>query len=226
MTPAKVRIILGVVALGLSSAARADMCAWIDKKVAQKAVETLKSAGKYLDYCELCDGAKPEEKPVKSAAMRAVEGGKYFEVTVNDQAIDLAYAFVPSKEGKNKWRNLGKASGCPTSGVSALMTFPKEANENSWNGTYQGKNVKLILEQPSAGPWHHIQLAIGSSDNGNDRIEVEAQADMDGDRIRFKTPLGKCDFIVQKKNAKALTVKAATVCGPFGTTISGDYRKP
>lgn len=218
-----------IVSLGMSAAfdvAYADMCAWNDKATAQKAVKILETHDRYLDYCELCN-ASPTEKRIQDVSYKAVagEGGKYYEVFVNGEALDIAYAFVPTNEERNKFQNLGKLAGCKTSGVSAFVTYPKEKEPESWAGTYKTKHTTLILEVPTAGTWHHIQLQINASDNGNDRVEVTAQAELSHEAINAKTPFPGCGFVIKRNSAMFMEVAAGPSCGAFGDAISGTYTR-
>lgn len=50
------------------------------------------------------------------------DGNDYYEVTVNDKGIDLAYIYIPFEGG---YRNLAKLVGCPCEGVPTILPQEK-----------------------------------------------------------------------------------------------------
>src|SRR5262245_58862147 len=114
---------LGVVLASASSIARADQCAYVSAKEAERAAAILKRTKEMVEYCELCNGEGPKLTKIHDVKVTIIDPENR-EVTVNGQGIDLAYVFVPQKEGSHEYQNLAKLSKCNATGVSAVITYP------------------------------------------------------------------------------------------------------
>ena len=112
-------------ALFAPTLAHADQCAWITKDQAIAGARELGKmfGSKYLDYCEPCGDTAPIAKTVKAVSFAWADGSRTdFEVKVNGQPIDLAYAYVKvdtDDDGTlDTFQNLAATVGCPASDVT------------------------------------------------------------------------------------------------------------
>lgn len=55
------------------------------------------------------------------------DGNGYYEVTVNNKGVDLAYIYIPFEGG---YRNLAALVGCPCEGVPVVLPQDKMPQEN------------------------------------------------------------------------------------------------
>lgn len=110
--------------VSLPAVALADQCAWIPQSQAKEAKGVL-TGKRVLEWCEPCDEARPKSaaKAVKVTRVdvRRTEG-KLYELSVNGEAVDLAYLYVEVEPGR--WRNVAKVVGCRTTGVKPELTLP------------------------------------------------------------------------------------------------------
>jgi hypothetical protein len=108
------------------TAARADQCAWIPKATAEAAVRYLQPKAEWASYCEPCGETKPTYKVVaQGPQIRATASPDLWEVVVDGQPVDLAYAFVVRNPGENKLGNLAFLTGCPATDVSKTIPRPR-----------------------------------------------------------------------------------------------------
>jgi len=120
-------LILGLI-LSMSVNAMADVCYDIEDKVAQKAIDIIKTQKEIYEYCSICHDAEPKNIPVTN-----IQKGN--PIYVNDIALDLAHTYYKKD---NKFINLGVASGCIEDGEYNI-----EAElENLTNTT--SKKIKII----------------------------------------------------------------------------------
>jgi hypothetical protein len=104
--------------------ARADQCAWNEAAHATKAEAILAKHPKVIAYCEPCGDKAPGEPAIARDVTVATPQGDYREVSINGQAVDLAYTFV--QVSSTKYKNLAKMVGCPASGVSSSLKVADE----------------------------------------------------------------------------------------------------
>ncbi len=81
----------------------ADQAAWIIKAQAKKAVVLLKKQKQIKYYCPPCEDKSITSEEISTVQARAVKG-KYREVKINAEEIDLAYVYFKNSSGK--WKNL------------------------------------------------------------------------------------------------------------------------
>ena len=103
----------------LASVARADQCQLVDSGTAVRALQLLHDGPNVLTYCEPCGDRAPGE-PVRAARAGAERDamGSY-QVVIDRREVDLAYTYVQT--GPERFDNLAKLAGCPTSGVSPTL---------------------------------------------------------------------------------------------------------
>jgi hypothetical protein len=116
------RCVLALVLVAtLSTAARADQCAWVDEATAKAGAAVLTAGRRLIDYCEPCKG-RNKKAPVAIKADATVrpagKSGDYFEVVVDGKGVDLAYVFVEIDPKSKRFDNVAAKAGCPTRGVS------------------------------------------------------------------------------------------------------------
>ena len=124
---------------GLSGAARADRCAWLDDPaVAERAARELAARPFLVELCEPCGDVAPgAPEAVETVAVRPVDGS-FHQVFVNGRGIDLAHAYVPT--GPRGYHNLAALAGCHAPEVSPRL----RVEENAGDGI-------LITAEPAAG---------------------------------------------------------------------------
>lgn len=125
--------VLLIMLCGFSFNAYADICYDVNKEVAAKAVDIIKTQTEIYKYCSICEDTKPQEITVQS-----VKADK--SVYVNDEAIDLAHTYY--KEG-DKYVNLGIASGCIKDGEYNIAAKLDNLPENKLSN----KDYKLQAQQ-------------------------------------------------------------------------------
>lgn len=91
--------------------AKADICVFVDKQVAEKAVEILQKQTEIVDYCSLCASTNPKTIKIKTVNIqpKKLNDETFYAVEVNQIGIDLAYIYL--KKGK-KYENLAYLSHC------------------------------------------------------------------------------------------------------------------
>lgn len=88
--------------------AQADICAFVSKKTALKAVSIIEKEHKIIHYCELCSDAKMASENVNKVSYNKIDE-KNFEIMLNGKNIDLAYIYIKKS---NSYDNLAFLSGC------------------------------------------------------------------------------------------------------------------
>ena len=106
-------LVLLVLAL-LPNLARADQCALNSATTAEAAAKLVPPGSRVLEFCEPCRERAPGTPYIVKTV--AVRGG---ELLVNGSAVDLAYLFVETS--KTEYKNVGVATGCGASRVSAYI---------------------------------------------------------------------------------------------------------
>ena len=87
----------------LADPVTADVCAWVDRATADKAVERIHQAGALLGHDWF------REIAVRKLEIR--RDGQHYEIILNgNSALDLAYVYLP--EGRLDYRNLGRQFDC------------------------------------------------------------------------------------------------------------------
>ena len=221
--------------------ASADQCAWTTKAAAQKAAALVKESKFVINYCELCSGDKPQKEEVTSVKVQQVVfSGEiqkgYWELLINNKAVDLAYVFVESQTEK-EYLNLGVKSECGASGVSRTITYPQKLAKDKyklWYGTYRAedRSVKIVLKpQKLHGPnWLKIRIYMISEEMGDSRGEFFGYLQMDTEKPTYVTPLYKCHLYFSLHDhagaigkRKTLEVKDNEKCGALVLALTGKY---
>ena len=108
----------------LATVAMADQCAVMTRQQTTEAKAVITEAGQFAKFCGPCEDSESVVEKVASVEVVAFRGSaSLFKVLVNGSAIDAAYVYVVSAEGK--WMNLANTVGCQATDVSA--TIPKPA---------------------------------------------------------------------------------------------------
>jgi hypothetical protein len=98
----------------------ADQCAYITKEQALIAISRLNIGDMIYLFCEPCGEKYPQPVRIQSLSVEKVDYQNYWQVNINNQAIDLAYVFIPAEIDHN-FVNLAAIAACPASGVSPVL---------------------------------------------------------------------------------------------------------
>lgn len=139
--------LLIVMMLIFAQKAQADVCAFVSKKTAIKAVNIIKKEQEIIHYCELCSDAKMVSENVNKVDYSKVDE-KNFEVLLNGKNVDLAYVYI--KKSKN-YDNLAFLSGCDETKKYNIQTTRKDfpiIKEITKEDMYQKSKVdaQVVLE--------------------------------------------------------------------------------
>ena len=110
--------------LGVSEV-RADQCAFVEERIAERAAGLLADRPNIVELCEPCGDTVPGRPAIarKASARRVDPTSAYYELDVElaggVRAIDLAYLYVEQSDGK--YRNVAGLVGCPATGVSPVI---------------------------------------------------------------------------------------------------------
>ena len=109
--------------------ALADQCSYISKQQAIAAISRLCLNDTIYYLCEPCGEKVAKETLIYSLGAGTVNYEDYWQVQVNEKAIDLAYVFVDSKLD-GQLVNLAIAANCKARGVSATIMRPASKDNN------------------------------------------------------------------------------------------------
>lgn len=108
------KMILTTLVVLMGSSAFADQCAFVSKAQAAMAVRALLSAQRIQSLCEPCGETSATELDPDSVEMKKSGYENSYQVSLDDQGIDLAYTYVNGT-------NLAKVVGCTAEGVSPTI---------------------------------------------------------------------------------------------------------
>lgn len=100
------KIVTILLLLALPLVALADQAAWITKEQAKKTVVLLKNKKQIKHYCAPCEDKTVRTEDVETVAAEHASDENYWEVKINGEAVDLAYLYFQTKDGK--WKNVAK----------------------------------------------------------------------------------------------------------------------
>ncbi|MGB1010591.1 MAG: hypothetical protein ACPGVP_12800 [Thiolinea sp.] len=111
-----------------ATAAQADQCQLIPVEQAAKALNHLKPASEFVNFCEPCGNKDFYTQPVQKVksmqvSQDEVSGVTYWEISLNGKGIDLAYTFLRTADGS--YLNMSKLADCPSQSVSAGFAAPE-----------------------------------------------------------------------------------------------------
>ena len=104
--------------LVLAVPALADQQAWVSRADADRAAVLLPPGSTVRLYCLPCEDESWTEVEVARVEVEYTGSGDYWEVLVNDQGIDLAYAYV---ELDGQWEDLALLLGLEATGVPRFL---------------------------------------------------------------------------------------------------------
>ncbi|WP_107669069.1 hypothetical protein [Cyanothece sp. BG0011] len=114
-------LLLGITIISFSTQmAYADQCSYIDQEQGLKAASFLKLNQLIYLFCEPCGETTPQPVTIQSISVGTVGYQDYWQVSINNQGVDLAYTYVPSSVGE-KPINLAALAGCPAEDVSPFI---------------------------------------------------------------------------------------------------------
>jgi hypothetical protein len=106
---------------GFITPARADQCAWVGKSQAIAALNYLSIGQTIYNFCELCGDKVPKPILINKLAVANTPDGKLWQVSVNNENIDLAYTYVRYEP---KYQvNLAILTKCPADGFTPVLSI-------------------------------------------------------------------------------------------------------
>lgn len=109
---------------GMSGPALADVCAANSQKAAENAVVLLKYLPAVQMYCAPCGDKTAQRKTIGKVSAVKDKDDDYYRVVVDDEAIDLAYVFVPKSSTSPIWVNLGLMTTCAAPAEFDTLQLP------------------------------------------------------------------------------------------------------
>ncbi len=114
-------ILLAITIISFSTQmAYADQCSYVDKEQALKAATFLKLNQLIYLFCEPCGETTPQPVTIQSISVGTVDYENYWQVSINNKGVDLAYTYVPSSL-EEKPINLAALADCPAQDVSPFI---------------------------------------------------------------------------------------------------------
>ncbi|MDJ0659349.1 MAG: hypothetical protein QNJ42_07630 [Crocosphaera sp.] len=110
------------ITLFLTQIAYGDQCSYVDKEQALKAASFLKLNQLIYLFCEPCGETIPQPATIQSISVGTAGYQNFWQLSINNQGVDLAYTYVPSSLGE-KSINLAALAGCPAQDVSPFIDF-------------------------------------------------------------------------------------------------------
>lgn len=108
------------IALFLTQIAYGDQCSYVDKEQALQAATFLELNQLIYLFCEPCGETVPQPVTIRSISVGTVGYQDFWQLSINDRGVDLAYTYVPSSVGQ-KPINLAALAGCPARDVSPFI---------------------------------------------------------------------------------------------------------
>lgn len=106
---------------GLITPVWADQCAWVGKSQAIAALNYLSIGQTVYSFCELCGEKVPKPVLINKLAVTSAPDGKLWQVSVNNENIDLAYTYVRYEP---KYQvNLAILTKCPADGFAPVLSI-------------------------------------------------------------------------------------------------------
>lgn len=113
------KLLLVAMILLVALPARADQQEYVSKSDAERALALVKEAGAIRTFCAPCNEKVSVLLKVEDAEINEVapatgsDEPPYWLLSVNNQSIDLAYAYIPVRSGfwlwrKEKWENVAR----------------------------------------------------------------------------------------------------------------------
>lgn len=127
------RLLLAAMILLVAHPARADQQEYVSKPDAERALALVKEAKAIRTFCAPCHEKVSVLLKVEDAEISEVtptagsDEPPYWLLSVNNQSIDLAYAYVPVQSGfwlwrKEKWQNVARTLSLPVSDVPDILS--------------------------------------------------------------------------------------------------------
>lgn len=213
----------------LVSVALADQCSWISAQNAAAALEHLGPGREWLAFCEPCGDAEPVLGKVGRATVATVDGGRFRQVSIDGNPVDLAYTYVHAGNDAG-FTNLAALVGCPATGVTRRVSWPPDSAHAdrlaSWLGTYDRPLTRLKISQyfddPNGlaiqidHPTEHPSMAA--------TVVLASYVDVDADPLAFATPFGACRVTLVRATG-GVELRPDASCAGLLDAIAGTYRK-
>ena len=120
LKPFKIIPLATIIILFSTQIAYADQCSYVDKEQALKAATFLKLNQLIYLFCEPCGETRPQPVTIQSISVGTVGYQNFWQLSINNQGIDLAYTYIPSTV-EQKPINLAALAGCPAQDVSIFI---------------------------------------------------------------------------------------------------------
>ncbi len=120
LNPFKIISLAITIILFSTHIAYADQCSYVDKEQALKAASFLKLNQLIYRLCEPCGQTQPQPVTIQSISVGTVGYQNFWQLSINNQGVDLAYTYVPSSLGQ-KPINLAALAGCRAQDVSIFI---------------------------------------------------------------------------------------------------------
>lgn len=209
--------------LGLPTMLLADIAAYVSKTEAEASAAFIQKQKEIKNYCAPCDDKTAETEAVKSVKAAPVKDDKkYWEVSVNGAAKDLAYIYYKTDDGR--WRNVGIAVGVEVEGFVLKDEVPEFIPDDILRS---GKPAATTAAAPSDnklnGRWRWTTLVLKGGekrDMGHAKTYYEFRADGTFSQI---LGAGEADEIVQKGRYEMQGDRLTTVTEDRGKTYPTVY---
>jgi hypothetical protein len=127
------RLLLAAMILLVAPPTWADQQEYVSKSDAERALALVKEANAVRTFCAPCNEKVSVLLKVGAAEISEVspvagsDEPPYWMLSINDQSIDLAYAYVPVRSGfwlwrKEKWRNVARILSLSVSDVPEFLS--------------------------------------------------------------------------------------------------------
>ena len=99
----------------------ADVCFYINREAAQKAVLSLPENSEIINYCELCNQSEALSETIKETSIKKSPENNYYILSINNSEKDIAYVYV--KKNNNTYENLAYIAGCTDAQKNKISHF-------------------------------------------------------------------------------------------------------
>lgn len=93
----------------MSIAVFADQAAYITERNAVRASDLLRKQYDLVHFCNPCSDAEQKHEVIQTVSYNHTGHENYFEVKVNGKAVDLAYIYIQTPDGR--WKNVARHLG-------------------------------------------------------------------------------------------------------------------
>lgn len=110
-----------VLAAVMSVAVFADQAAYISERNAIRASDLIRKQYDLVHYCAPCSDSEQKHEVIQSVEYGHTGSENYYEVKVNGKAVDLAYIYIQTPNGR--WTNVARHLGIRVRDVPTTIRF-------------------------------------------------------------------------------------------------------